>query len=183
MPRLPIDYSNTVIYKIVSNDLNITECYVGHTTDFVRRRACHKNACTNEKGKQYTMKVYKIIRENGGWNAYSMIEIEKYPCKDANEACSREREWFERLSSNLNTLCPQRSQEEYLHTAMLYSRQYRDDNRDEVLIRKKQFRLENLQEIDRLFICQCGKETNNHHKSRHLKTTFHTQYMLAMDSF
>ena len=80
MPRLPIAYSNTVIYKIVSNDLNITECYVGHTTDFVRRKAAHKSACTNEKGKTYDFKVYKTIREIGGWDNWSMIEIEKYPC-------------------------------------------------------------------------------------------------------
>jgi hypothetical protein len=27
--------------------------------------------------------VYSTIRENGGWNNWSMVEIEKYPCKDA----------------------------------------------------------------------------------------------------
>jgi hypothetical protein len=28
-----------------------------------------------------------------------MVEVEKYPCKDANEATAKEREWFERLNS------------------------------------------------------------------------------------
>ena len=32
MPRKVVDYSKTVIYKIVCKDLNITELYVGHTT-------------------------------------------------------------------------------------------------------------------------------------------------------
>jgi hypothetical protein len=63
----------------------------------------------------YNPKVYKTMRENGGWDNYSMIEIEKYPCKDANEACVREREWFEILHSNLNTSFPQRGREEYRH--------------------------------------------------------------------
>ena len=37
MPKLPIDYSKTIIYKIICCDLNIKDCYVGHTTDFTRR--------------------------------------------------------------------------------------------------------------------------------------------------
>ena len=31
MPKKIIDYSKTIIYKIVCNDLTITEVYVGHT--------------------------------------------------------------------------------------------------------------------------------------------------------
>jgi hypothetical protein len=102
MPRVPIDYGKTIIYKIVCNDLSITECYVGHTTDFARRKSCHKNACTNEKHKMYDLKIYKAIRENGGWENWCMITIEKYPCKDVYEACARERYYYEQLNSNLN---------------------------------------------------------------------------------
>ena len=42
MPKTAIDYSKTIIYKIVCNDLDITDLYVGHTTDFIRRRHHHK---------------------------------------------------------------------------------------------------------------------------------------------
>jgi hypothetical protein len=83
MPRLPIDYSKTIIYKIVCNDLSITGCYVGHTTDFTRRKYGHRFCCDDEKTKIYDFRVYSTIRENGGWNNWSMVEIEKYPCKDA----------------------------------------------------------------------------------------------------
>jgi hypothetical protein len=113
MPRLPIDYSNTVIYKIVCNDLSITDCYVGHSTDFTRRKQGHKDDCNNEKNRKYKYKVYETMREKGGWDNWTMIEIEKYPCKDANEACAKERYWFERLNSTLNMKYPQRSKEEY----------------------------------------------------------------------
>jgi hypothetical protein len=61
MPRLPIDYANTIIYKIVCNDLNITECYVGHTIDFVRRKKSNKHRCITETDKKHNLKVYKII--------------------------------------------------------------------------------------------------------------------------
>jgi hypothetical protein len=99
MPRLPIDYSKTVIYKIVCNDLSILECYVGHMTDFTRRKSNHKGHCNNEYGKSYGLRLYKTIRENGGCDNWTMVEVEKYSCKDANEATAKERKWFKRLNS------------------------------------------------------------------------------------
>jgi hypothetical protein len=76
MPRLPKNYSKNIIYKLVCNDLTIKECYVGHTTDFTRRKSEHKRTCNNENGEYYNTKVYKTIRENGGWICWTMIEIE-----------------------------------------------------------------------------------------------------------
>ena len=114
MPKKPVDYSKVVIYKIVCNDLNVSDCYVGHTTDFKSRKNCHKSKCNNENVKGYNSKVYKSLRENGGWNNWSMIEIEKYPCNDAHEARAKEREWYEKLSANLNFDVPGRSMQEYL---------------------------------------------------------------------
>ncbi len=49
MPKTKIDYSKTIIYRIVCKDLSITECYVGHTTNFTKRKCQHKNDCNNEK--------------------------------------------------------------------------------------------------------------------------------------
>ena len=31
MPKVPIDYAKTILYKIVCNDLKIIDCYVGTT--------------------------------------------------------------------------------------------------------------------------------------------------------
>ena len=113
MPRLDIDYTKVVIYKIVCNDLNILDCYVGSTTNFTKRKNAHKRTCNNINIKNYTLKVYQFIRANGGWDNWSMLELEKYPCNDNNEATTRERYWFELLSAKLNTLVPSRSNEEY----------------------------------------------------------------------
>ena len=41
-----------------------------------------------------------MIRKNGGWENWCMIEIEKYPCNDKNEAKARERYWLETLNYN-----------------------------------------------------------------------------------
>lgn len=97
MPRSAVDYSKTQIYKIVSKDLSFDYCYVGSTTDFTRRKYAHKKSCKEMKNKA---KLYAIINENGGWEQFDMVLIEKYECKDGNEANMRERYWFEILNSN-----------------------------------------------------------------------------------
>ena len=51
MPRTPINYDNVYFYKLVCKDLNVTECYVGHTTNFTKRKNAHKLACNNPKDK------------------------------------------------------------------------------------------------------------------------------------
>jgi hypothetical protein len=96
--------------------------------------------------------IYNFIREQGGWNNWSMIEIEKYPCLDGNEARKRERYWFEQLKANLNVCYPNRSTKESKRT-------YYDRNKDET------------------FVCECGKQYTNQHKKRHEKSLQHQKYL------
>ena len=78
MPRIAIDYSNTIIYKLVCKDLNIKYLYVGSTTNFSNRKNSHKSYVVNEKRKNYNSKIYNFIRDNGGWENWDMILIENY---------------------------------------------------------------------------------------------------------
>jgi hypothetical protein len=143
MPRLPIDYSKTIIYKIVCNDLNITDIYVGSTTDFIRRKNEHKRCCNNEKSKKYNLKVYQIIRQNGGWDNFTMIEIEKYNCNDSNEAHAKERYHYELLNSSLNSNLPNRTQQEYYEANKLkiveQQKQYRKNNKEKIAEIKNEY--------------------------------------------
>ena len=83
MPKVPIDYSNTVIYKLVNKeDYDNANVYIGSTANFTQRKYCHKSRCNNEKDKAYDSKIYQNIRNDGGWDEWNMIEIEKYPCVD-----------------------------------------------------------------------------------------------------
>ena len=102
MPKDIIDYSNTIIYKIICNDHSVTDIYVGHTTNFVKRKYQHKTLC-NSKSK---LKIYDVIRQNGGWNNWSMVEIAKYCCQDVTEARIKEQEHYELLKQTLNTVNP-----------------------------------------------------------------------------
>jgi hypothetical protein len=45
-----------------------------------------------------------MMRENGGWNMFRMIEVEKYPCKDKYAAERRECEIMKELKANMNTI-------------------------------------------------------------------------------
>ena len=143
MPRLNTDYSKTVIYKIVCNDLNVTDKYVGSTTDFRKRKCVHKTICNNENNKSYNFKVYKMIRENGGWSNWSMLEIEKFECADGNEARARERYWYEELGAKMNTHVPNRSDEEYREKHADKIKQYRIDHADDA----KKYRAEHADKI------------------------------------
>ena len=59
-----------------------------------------------------------------------MIEIEKYPCTDSNEARARERYWYEILNANLNTVCPFLSEEEKKINARALSKKHYEENKD-----------------------------------------------------
>ena len=101
-----IDYSNTVIYKITCKNEEIKDVYVGHTVNFVQRKGAHKNSCCNPKNCSYNCKLYKVIRENGGWNNWKMEMVHFFNCENLNEAKRKEQEYFELLNGTLNSIEP-----------------------------------------------------------------------------
>ena len=108
MPKIEIDYSNTIIYKIVCKDETIKYVYVGHTTNFVQRKHAHKQACNNIKSPSYNLKLYKMIREHGNWCNWEMSIVNFYKCNNILEAKQKEQEHFialnsvDHVSGNLN---------------------------------------------------------------------------------
>jgi len=109
MPKENIDYSETIIYKIYCKDETIKEIYVGHTTNFHVRKYQHKNACNSKTD----LKIYNIIRENGGWNNWCMVEIAKYNCNDSTEARIKEQQHYEELKASLNSVPPYVDKKKY----------------------------------------------------------------------
>lgn len=106
MPKIVSDYSNTVIYKITCKDPNIQDVYVGHTVNFIQRKQSHRLTCINTKSLGYNCKVYRVIRNNGGWDNWKMCIIAFYDCKDQYEARQKEQEHFVALNANLNSIEP-----------------------------------------------------------------------------
>ena len=102
MPKTPSNYQNCVIYKLVSFDTTLTECYVGHTTNFTQRKKNHKNSYFNENHPNHFFPVYEFMREHGGWENFIMLQMEEFPCETKREAEIREEYWRKELNATLN---------------------------------------------------------------------------------
>ena len=127
MPKLPIDYSNTTIYKLVhKEDYDNANIYIGSTTDFIRRKNNHKTVCNSEKTIGHNDKKYQYIRDNGGWDCFNMIEVEKFPCNDGNEARAREEYWRCHFNSQLNSIRAYRTEEQRKEKDKERKREYRE---------------------------------------------------------
>jgi len=172
MPLTKIDYSNTIIYKLCCKDLSITEVYIGHTTDFRKRKNCHKSDCNNEKHKNYNLKVYQFIRDNGNWDNWDMIEVERFEAIDGNNAKKRERYWIEELKANLNYVIPTRTKKEY-----------RENNKETISEKKKKYNEKNKEKINEKakekVQCECGCEISRSSIAEHKKNKKHF-YLMSM---
>jgi hypothetical protein len=202
MPKLPINYQNTLIYKIVCKDLNIIDLYVGHTTDFIKRKNKHKSCCN----KNTELKIYLIINANGGWSNWDMIEVEKYPCNDNNEARARERYWFESLNANLNSFYPIRNHTEYYNDNIdklkEQRKKYDEENKEKIKVYKKIYNdhyyqqkkeilkvnqknyynlnKDQISQIGKLtkYDCECGSCLRTSDKARHFQSKKHQDYLI-----
>ena len=150
MPKVEIDYTQTTIYKICCNDTSITDIYVGSTTNFANRKYGHKTSCNTSTTPNHNLNVYKFIRTNGGWNNWSMLQIENIKCKDKREALIREKYWIEILKPKLNINNPYTSVEE----KVVQKHDWYEDNKDYILEKAK----------------------NNYEENKEQKIKYQTQY-------
>ena len=136
MPKTPKDFSKSIIYKLCCKDVNIKEIYVGSTTNFTKRKDTHKSSCNNVNGEKYNYYVYQFIRENGRFENWEMVLVEKYPCNDVLELKQRERYWIDELRAELNKIIPSRTYKEWY-----------DDNKDKLRERKREYYRDNKNKI------------------------------------
>ena len=151
MPKKPINYSKAVIYKICCKNPDVTDVYVGSTTEFSKRKNGHKTACNNKNSKKHNLHVYNFIRDNGCWDNWEMIEIEKYQATDRLDLLKRERYWLEQLHATLNSNVPSRTNKQYKQDnrekILKQNKQYKQDNREKILKQKKQYYEDNKEKI------------------------------------
>jgi len=177
MTRKPIDYSKTIIYKLVCKDINITECYVGHTTDFKSRKKSHKSNCNNTNVIMYNFNVYQFIRKHGNWENWDMIEIEKYSCNDSNEAAKQERLRMEELKATLNSHIPSRTNQEYYQdTIEKHSQNAKDyyiKNKENYHKYYKTNKVKIQERKKEKITCSCGSVIQKGNIKEHEKTNKH----------
>ena len=161
MPRPAInDY---IFYKIVNVNGDVDLCYVGSTANWKQRHEQHKNTCKNETHKGYNCKLYKTIRENGGWQEFKMVEIGKAEQLTLTQARQKEEEYRVELKANMNTHKCFTSCEEKTD----YKKQYRIDNIDKVKEYHKQYHIDNAdkkRDYDKQYRINNADKLKEYHK-------------------
>jgi hypothetical protein len=161
MPKKPIDYSTRMVYfyKFVKIDEpSFIDCYVGHTVDIIKRKCGHKKACNNPNNKNYNIRLYQIMRENGGWDNWKMLVIHQQICKDDIQARQIEQKFIEELNAKINMVKAYISEEqkkEYYkewyennkEQKLEYNKEYRENNKEEISEKQKEWYENNKEQI------------------------------------
>jgi len=177
MPRSSVDYSKTIMYKIQHNE-DESLLYIGSTTNFNNRKSQHKCACINETGREYDRKLYRMVRDNGGWDCFSMVKIEDFPCENGRDAEAREDELMRELRATLNT--NRAFIEDPASERLIYDRRYRETHQEQIQNYRHTHR-EQQREYRKLYderhgstyceVCDC--EFLHRHLNRHRRTIKH----------
>ena len=94
-------YDHACFY-IIRPKYNNFYMYVGHTINFENRLHQH---IEKTEGDGDT-KLYKTIRDTGGWDNWEMVKIDERYCKNKQDALKIEQDWCEKLRPNLNSKSP-----------------------------------------------------------------------------
>ena len=191
MTKTAPKYARSCIYKLCCNDPTITDIYIGSTTNMRLRKHGHKISCTTPGNKLYNFYVYRFIRDNGGWENWSMIMLELYECNTKQELLRRERYYVELLKATLNTNMPSRTRHEHYEDNKQElnekSKQYYKDHKEERqqynrkhyrqnTAHKRLQRLKNTYLKDK-YMCECGHLYRYDHKPRHRRSKQHIESM------
>ena len=183
---------NYIFYKIYCHDNDYI--YVGSTCNFNNRKRQHKEN-TNLDNKKNNLKVYKTIRENGGWENWKMIQIGTREQITKRQAEQIEEEYILQLKAELNDKRAYLSEQVKKEQKAISDKKYREsekgkasqekrkdyftqyNNSEETKERKHEWYLANkertLSKQAERYVCSCGKEVTIGKKARHEKTQFH----------
>lgn len=171
---MKVDYQKTIIYKLCCNDINITDIYVGHTTNFKQRNQGHKKCCNNPNSKSYNVYKYQFIRDNGGYENWKMIKLYDYPCNSKRDAEAEEDKTMRELNSKLNSHRSFTTLEEKKEQHKKGNKQFFENNKNEILEHQKKYRENNKDIINekRKIYYQTNKDILNEKRKVKVICTF-----------
>ena len=101
MVRLHInDYT---FYKITNINGDVDLNYVGSSSNMKQRRRAHKSDCYNPNSPRYNLKLYKTIRDHGGFCEFKFLILGSAKQITLNQSRIIEEHYRQNLMSNLNT--------------------------------------------------------------------------------
>lgn len=102
-----------IFYQIKCLDPSITECYIGSSVNFTRRKCYHKSTCNNNNSPRHNLRLYSFIRDNGNWTNWEMVPIEKQTFASKIDARIYEQKLINEYKSRLNVATASVSREMY----------------------------------------------------------------------
>ncbi len=147
------------VYKIFALDPDDDACYIGSTTASMRQRiAKHKLCCRTGRD----LKIYRYIRDNGGWDAftYEILESKLVSSKAEQFAC--EQEFMDLLEPSLNERAAYLTEEQRIaadkrnrkiyyetHKEVILAKQkiYQEENKESLKIKSKEWRERNAETL------------------------------------
>ena len=89
-------------YKIAIKDTKY--CYIGSTTNLIKRMGSHKNSCHNYLQPNYHFKLYEVIREHGGWQNVEYSVVGLHEVETRCDAMVQEQKYIVQHKANLNSM-------------------------------------------------------------------------------
>ena len=145
---------------------NSNDCYIGSTNDFKHRRWNHISDSNNEKSRHYNYKLYKFIRENGGWDNFDMVKVCDCEEEERNKMEQYHIDFIKPSLNSYNVILDREAKKEKqrLHRRKKYKEKGKIWNEE----RKKQ-----------RYTCECGSELRWVDKVRHNATLKHQRFLAS----
>ena len=117
-----------------------------------------------------------MIRENGGWESFKMLEIKKFPCSDKREAEAEEDRIMREAKTSMNTVFPVKINHKE------YQKEYNKNNyssQKEILKERSRSYNESQKKVCQ---CQCGQSISLKvmRQSKHLQSKRHKDGIIAL---
>ena len=175
-----VNYQQAKIYKIESNISG--KIYIGSTCKktLAERMSQHRSDYKRYlNGTYHYVSSFDILANND----YDIVLVESYPCDSKDELYSRERYWTKELdcvNKNRNQgLMNELGKDLYFKE---YKKEYYDQNKDKILKYREEYYDKNKDKMNEKNNCQCGGFYTNSHKSHHIKTIKHQNYMKSLNN-
>ena len=158
------------IYEIYCKDCNVKDNYIGQTECIEQRLNQHMNL-----SKTSDFKLYRCIRDNGGWENWEMKILDEQLCQTEYETRQLEQQYIDYHKPTLNSISKNKNKTE-IHICE-YCNSYFENKyslKKHKNSNKKCLEIQSKKLIDnndiQFFICEfCKKEfTSNYYLNHHL---------------
>ena len=189
-----VNYNNGKIYKIEPIcDYDEGDIYIGSTTKqyLSQRMTAHKKDYRSyQKGNHKKITSF-ILFDKYGIDNCNILLLELVNVETKDELHNREAHYIKNLKC-VNKIIPKRTPKEYRQdnkeSIIIKKKQYRQDNKVFINIKHKeyndthkevakQYYLRKKSILSETHICDCGSSYMYTHKARHFKTIKHCKYI------